>query len=483
MAERERILVIDDEKNMRHMLAVLLEKEGYAVATAGDGKEGLDLASETYFDVILCDLKMPVMDGMAFLEKFQEMKLESTVIVMSAYGTMDTAIEAMKRGAYDYVSKPFKADEILLTLRKAEEREGLRRENRRLQRSIQERYSFANMIGRSPAMQEIFGTITKVAEYKTTVLITGESGTGKELVARALHARSPRRAHPFVALNCGALTETLLESEHFGHVKAAFTGANRDQKGLFEAANGGTIFLDEIGDIPLSTQVRLLRVLQEGEIKRVGSTDAIKVDARVIAATHRDLPKLVRAGKFREDLFYRLNVIAIPLPPLRDRLDDVPLLAHHFVRRYSDRLGKKVRTLSPQAVELLCGYRWPGNVRELENAIERAVVLCRGEAIHPTDLPPSVTGRTAPVLRDLPAGGDDVELLGSSYASAKDAALRRFEKRYVEALMKACDNNISAAARKAGMDRSNFKRVLRKYRSDVDMDDAEEPAEASTAPA
>ena len=228
-------------------------------------------------------------------------------------------------------------------------------------------------------MREVARMIDAVAYSAATVLVQGESGTGKELVARALHARSPRRAQPFVALNCGALTETLLESELFGHVKGAFTGASRDHKGLFEAADGGTIFLDEIGDIPLSTQVRLLRVLQEGEIKRVGSTDSVKVDVRVIAATHRDLPKLVKAGKFREDLFYRLNVIAIPLPPLRERLDDVPLLAHHFVRRYADRLGKKVRTLAPEAIELLCGYRWPGNVRELENAIERAVVLCRGD--------------------------------------------------------------------------------------------------------
>jgi transcriptional regulator with PAS, ATPase and Fis domain len=241
--------------------------------------------------------------------------------------------------------------------------------------------------------------VEAVAYSAATVLVQGESGTGKELVARALHARSPRRAHPFVALYCGALTETLLESELFGHVKGSFTGANRDHKGLFEAANGGTIFLDEIGDIPLSTQVRLLRVLQEGEIKKVGSTDPVKVDVRVVAATHRDLPKLVRAGKFREDLFYRLNVIAIPLPPLRDRLDDVPLLAHHFVRRYSDRLGKKVRTIAPQAIELLCAYRWPGNVRELENAIERLVVTGRHEQVKLEDLPPEIRAQRGVSLR------------------------------------------------------------------------------------
>jgi two-component system, NtrC family, response regulator HydG len=316
--------------------------------------------------------------------------------------------------------------------------------------------------------------IDAVAYSSTTVLVTGESGTGKELVARALHQKSPRRGHPFVGINCGALTETLLESELFGHVKGAFTGAQRDQKGLFDAADGGTIFLDEIGDIPLSTQVRLLRVLQEGEIKRVGAADSVKVDVRVIAATHRDLPKLVKTGKFREDLFYRLNVIAIPLPPLRERVDDVALLAHHFVRRYADRLGKRVRTLSPEAIELLCGYRWPGNVRELENAIERAVVLCRGDAVTPSDLPPAVTGRTAPLVRESSANGEEAAWLSQSYAAAKENALRRFERNYVEALMKACDNNISAAARKAGMDRSNFKRVLRKYRSDVEPDGSDD---------
>jgi two-component system response regulator HydG len=323
-------------------------------------------------------------------------------------------------------------------------------------------------------MREVVRMIEAVAYSATTVLVTGESGTGKELVARALHARSPRKAHPFVALNCGALTETLLESELFGHVKGAFTGAQRDQKGLFDAADGGTIFLDEIGDIPMATQVRLLRVLQEGEIKRVGSADSVKVDVRVIAATHRDLPKLVKAGKFREDLFYRLNVINIPLPSLRDRVEDVPLLAHHFLRRYAERLAKKVRTLSPEAIELLCGYRWPGNVRELENAVERAVVLCRGEAVSPADLPPAVTGRTAPLVREAPTPGEDATWLTLSYAAAKEQALRRFEKGYVEALMRACENNISAAARKAGMDRSNFKRVLRKYRTDIEPDSGDE---------
>jgi len=396
---------------------------------------------------------------------------------------VETALQAVKGGAYDYLTKPFEDVEIVArSVAKAAERKALWDRNRQLENQLREREGLPpdGLVGASPPIREVQRMIDAVAYSATTVLITGESGTGKELVARALHGRSPRKNQPFVALNCGALTETLLESELFGHVKGAFTGAQRDQKGLFDAADGGTIFLDEIGDIPLSTQVRLLRVLQEGEIKRVGSADSIKVDVRVLAATHRDLPKLVKTGRFREDLFYRLNVINIPLPSLRERSEDIPLLAHHFLRRYADRLAKRVKTLSPEAVELLCGYRWPGNVRELENAVERAVVLCRADTVTPADLPPAVTGRTAPLVREAPMGGEEHQWLTQSYATAKEQALRRFEKSYVEALMKACDNNISAAARKAGMDRSNFKRVLRKYRTDVEPDSGDE-GEIATA--
>jgi DNA-binding NtrC family response regulator len=371
---------------------------------------------------------------------------------------------------------------VARAIAKAAERKALFDRNRELELQLRERSGAPEegLVGNSGGIREVTRMIDAVAYSSTTVLVTGESGTGKELVARALHARSPRRAHPFVALNCGALTETLLESELFGHVKGAFTGAQRDQKGLFDAADGGTIFLDEIGDIPPPTQVRLLRVLQEGEIKRVGSADSVRVDVRVIAATHRDLPKLVKTGRFREDLFYRLNVINVPLPPLRERVEDIPLLAHHFLRRYAERLQKKVRSVSPEALDLLSGYRWPGNVRELENAIERAVVLCRGDAILPSDLPPAVTGRTAPLVREAPASGDEATWLTLSYAAAKEQALRRFEKGYVDALMKSCENNISAAARKAGMDRSNFKRVLRKYRTDVEAEPGDEDTDRAT---
>jgi len=436
MVERERILVIDDEKNMRHMLAVLLEKEGYEVATAGDGKEGLKFAGETYFDVIVCDLKMPVMDGMAFLERFQEMKLESTVIVMSAYGTLDTAIEAMKRGAYDYVSKPFKADEILLTLRKAEERERLRRENRRLQQSVQERYSFANMIGRSPAMQEIFGTITKVAEYKTTVLITGESGTGKELIARAIHYHSPRAQAPLVTVNCGAIPESLLESELFGHRKGAFTDAIRDKRGLFEEAHGGSIFLDEIGELPRSLQVKLLRVLQEEEIKRLGDTRPVKIDVRVLAATTKDLAGEVRAGRFRDDLFYRINVLQVTVPPLRERAGDVGLLIQHFVDKTAKRLGLQVNQVNPAALRALQRYSWPGNVRELENVIERAMVMAGERTIELEDLPP-----------DLQAQARSPHLLPDDGTLSIKEATRRLERELIRRALEKTGGNRTQAVR------------------------------------
>ncbi len=469
-----RVLIVDDEPALLRALEALLKKKGYDVVGLDSPIVATQRLATEDFDVALLDIKMPQLSGLELLNAVKHRRPEVEVIMMTGHATVETALQAVRSGAYDYLTKPFDDVEIVArSVAKAAERKALWNRNRQLETRLRERDGLApgGLVGASAPIREVQRMIDAVAYSSTTVLITGESGTGKELVARALHARSPRKAQPFVALNCGALTETLLESELFGHVKGAFTGAQRDQKGLFDAADGGTIFLDEIGDIPLSTQVRLLRVLQEGDIKRVGSADSVKVDVRVIAATHRDLPRLVKSGRFREDLFYRLNVINIPLPPLRERTEDVPLLAHHFLRRYSDRLGKRVKTLAPEALELLCGYRWPGNVRELENAVERAVVLCRAETVTPSDLPPAVTGHTAPLVREAPAGGEEAQWLTLSYAAAKDQALRRFEKSYVEALMKACDNNISAAARRAGMDRSNFKRVLRKYRTDVEPDE------------
>jgi two-component system response regulator HydG len=472
-----RVLIVDDEPSLLRALESLLRKKGYDVVGLESPIAATQRLAQEDFDVALLDIKMPQLSGLELLSAVKHRRPEVEVIMMTGHATVETALAAVKAGAYDYLTKPFEDVELVArSVAKAIERKALFDRNRELENRLrqQEGGPPEGLVGTSAGMREVVRMVEAVAYSAATVLVTGESGTGKELVARALHARSPRKSHPFVALNCGALTETLLESELFGHVKGAFTGAQRDQKGLFDAADGGTIFLDEIGDIPLATQVRLLRVLQEGEFKRVGAADAVRVDVRVIAATHRDLPKLVKAGKFREDLFYRLNVINIPLPALRDRVDDIPLLAHHFLRRYAERLGKKVRTLAPEAIELLSGYRWPGNVRELENAIERAVVLCRADSVSAADLPPAVTGRTAPLVREAPANGDESAWLALSYAAAKEQALRRFEKSYVEALMKACDNNISAAARKAGMDRSNFKRVLRKYRTDVEPDSGDD---------
>jgi len=476
-----RVLVVDDEPVLLKALEALLSKKGHQVTALDSPITATQRLAQEDFDVALLDVKMPDLSGLELLTAVKHRRPEVEVIMMTGHATVETALSAVKAGAYDYLTKPFEDVELVArVVAKAAERKMLFDRNRELETALREKEGVPvpdGIIGNSGPIRDVQRMIDAVAYSAATVLVNGESGTGKELVARALHNKSPRRSQPFVALNCGALTETLLESELFGHVKGAFTGAQRDQKGLFDAADGGTIFLDEIGDIPPATQVRLLRVLQEGEIKRVGAADSVRVDVRVIAATHRDLPKLVKGGRFREDLFYRLNVIAIPLPPLRDRVEDVPLLAHHFLRRYTDRLGKKVRTLAPEAIELLCGYRWPGNVRELENAIERAVVLCRGETITPADLPPAITGRTAPLIREAPVGGDDASWLTMSYASAKEQALRRFEKSYVEALMRACDNNISAAARKAGMDRSNFKRVLRKYRADIGNEPGDESPE------
>lgn len=386
----KRILIVDDEESFRHMLSVILRKEKYEVETASNGEEALQKISESPFDQILCDIRMPQMDGLEFLKEAQKAGVESTIIMMSAYGTIDTAIEAMKLGAYDYISKPFKTDEIILTLRKAEEREQLRKENQLLRREVQREYSFENIVSKNPKMKEIFEVIKKVAPYKSTILIMGESGTGKELVARALHYNSDRSKKPFIAVNCGAIPENLLESELFGHAKGAFTDAIRTKRGLFEEADGGTLFLDEIGELPPPLQVKILRVLQEGEIRRVGESKPIKVDVRIISATVKDLAREVNEGRFRDDLFYRLNVLPIHIPPLRERKEDIPLLIDHFLKKFSQSTNKKVSGIDSKALEALMNYRWSGNVRELENTIERAVVLADGENILLENLPPEI---------------------------------------------------------------------------------------------
>jgi two-component system response regulator AtoC len=384
---QKRILIIDDEENFRHLLSVILIKEGYEVETASNGEEGLQKALASPFDQILCDIRMARMDGLEFLKEIKKTELETTVIVMSAYGTVDIAIEAMKLGAYDYISKPFKPDEIILTLRKAEEREQLRRENQLLRREVAQKYSFENIVSKNEKMQKMFDVIKKVARYKSTVLITGESGTGKELVARALHYNSERSQNPFIPVNCGAIPENLLESELFGHVKGAFTDAIRTKKGLFEEADGGTLFLDEIGELPAQLQVKLLRVLQEGEIRRIGESKSIKVNVRIVVATVKDLTKEVNEGRFREDLFYRLNVLPIHIPPLRERKEDIPLLIHHFINKYNQSMNKNVGGIDHKALETLMNHSWFGNVRELENTIERAIVLAEKNNIELENLP------------------------------------------------------------------------------------------------
>ena len=385
-----RILLIDDEENFRHMLSVILKKRGYDVETASSGTEGLKKIDTAAFDTVLCDIRMPQMDGLEFLKEAQKAGCESTIIMMSAYGTLDTAIEAMKLGAYDYISKPFKPDEIILTLRKAEERERLRRENLFLKKEVQKEYSFENIISKNERMRQLFDTIRKVAKYKSTILIEGESGTGKELVAKAIHFNSDRADNPFVPVNCGAIPENLLESELFGHTKGSFTNAVRTKKGLFEEADGGTMFLDEIGELPLQLQVKLLRVLQDGEMRRIGDSRPIKIDVRIIAATIKDLDREVREGKFRDDLFYRLNVLPMKIPPLKERKEDVPLLVDHFINKYSRELNKPIEGITPDALNCLMNYGWNGNVRELENVIERAIVLTESSQIQVENLPAEI---------------------------------------------------------------------------------------------
>ncbi len=386
------------------MLRTLLRKHGYEVDTAATASQAFERTGEFKPDLILADVRMPKMGGVEMLGELRQRGIGVPVIMMSAYGSLDLAIEAMKAGAYDYISKPFKPDEIVLVLKKAEEREALRRENRALRAEVNKEYELSEMIGKSRAMNNVFRTLQKVADYKSTVLIQGESGVGKELVARAVHGLSPRAKGPFVAVNCGAIPETLLESELFGHKRGAFTDATADKRGLFEEANEGTLFLDEIGELPLSLQVKLLRALQEETVRRLGDTRDTKVDVRIVAATVRDLLQEVSAGRFREDLYYRLNVLTIVVPPLRARREDIPLLLEHFVTRTNARLGTKVRGIEPEAMKLLIEYGWPGNVRELENTVERAMILTDGEMLRPQDMPEKLGESRDPVRVTLASG-------------------------------------------------------------------------------
>jgi two-component system response regulator AtoC len=435
-----RVLVVDDEENLRLVLRTVLRKHGYEVDACASAEEALARIETAPPDFVITDVRMSGMSGLELTAELKKRGSEAVVIVMSAYGSIDLAIEAMKAGAYDYVSKPFKQDEVLLALRKAEEREQLKRENHALRAQIAEEVQrtarFEEMIGKSEAMRKLFKMIQRAAEVSTTILIQGESGTGKELIARALHRRSPRAQKAFVAINCGAIPEALLESELFGHKRGAFTDASSDKVGLFEAAHEGTLFLDEVGELPLGLQVKLLRVLQEGVIRRIGETRDRKVDVRVVAATVRDLEAEVKEGHFREDLFYRLHVLMMTVPPLRDRKEDIAILVDHIVAKYNVRLGTSVRGIDEAARKLLLAYHWPGNVRELENLLERAMVLAESEVIGVEDLPDRVRRK------------EDARLfaLSEDELSIKKTA-RHIEETLIRRALEKTGGNRTAAAR------------------------------------
>jgi len=457
---RGRILVVDDELSMRQMLSLALKREGYAVSTAENGKAAVAMLERQEVDVVVTDVRMPEMSGVALLAEAKRIDPAVSVIVMTAYGSKETVLDALRLGATDYVEKtPNLKDELSLRIRKELDRKRLQQENVLLKRTLKTSHQFSNIIGSSEPMIALFQLIETIAPTSSTVLITGDSGTGKELVARAIHFNSPRREGPFVALNCGALSETLLDSELFGHVRGAFTGADTNKKGLIEVAEKGTIFLDEIGEMSAVVQVKLLRVLQERRFRRLGGTDEVEADIRIIAATNRDLSKMVADGQFREDLFYRINVIPLRLPPLRERRDDIPLLADHFAARFATQMGKKITGISGGAMALLQTYPWPGNIRELENALERAVALERTPSILPESLPELVRSGSHAVAAaatqqadGFPAAGFDLE-----------QHVQHIEREYIaEALRRAGGVKVKAAEL-LGMSFRSFRYYTKKY--------------------
>jgi two-component system response regulator AtoC len=445
-----RLLIIDDDDALRESLALVLGAEGFEVAVAAHADEALARLEDASPEIVLCDLRMPGTDGLTLLPELARRRPDATLILMSAYGTEELAIEAMRRGAYDYLAKPFQPSEVLLAIRKAQERERLRRQTALLARDVERAVGDRPIVAASPGMIEVLELIERAAEYKATVLLTGESGTGKEVLARAIHAQSPRRDEAFVAINCGAIPEALLESELFGHARGAFTGADRSRRGLFLEADGGTVFLDEIGEMPLPLQVKLLRVLQEEEVRPLGESKPRQVDVRIIAATARALESEVASGGFREDLFYRLNVLRVEVPPLRDRREDIPLLVDHFLALTRDAIGKPVRGIDDDALARLVGYRWPGNVRELENVIERAVILARGDQIGLAELPSNVVHAES---RADVAGGD------LSLRRARHAA----EAEVIRRALRETDGNRTHAARLLGISHRALLYKLKEY--------------------
>ncbi|MBI5043891.1 MAG: sigma-54-dependent Fis family transcriptional regulator [Nitrospirae bacterium] len=443
--EKEKILLVDDDKNILEVLKMRLESKGYTVSTSENGAEAIELVKKDRFNLVISDLRMSVMNGMVLLEEIMNIDPELPIIILTAHGSIENAVEAMQKGAYSYITKPFDDEDLLLHIKNALEKQRLTSEIKNLKGILKEKYSFDNIVGRSEKMQKVFEQIAKIAKTNSTVAIYGESGTGKELVARAIHFDSLREGNPFVAISCGALPETLLENELFGHIRGAYTGAVETKEGLFAKADKGTIFLDEIGEAPLSLQVKLLRVLEEREFTQIGGGKPIKVDVRVIVATNRDLQKCVAEGTFREDLFYRIHVIPIYLPPLRERREDIPFLADHFLKKYCKDMDKDIKGFTPSAIQKMMSYNWPGNVRELENRIEQAVVMATKSKIIEDDIL-------------LPSKGSGEQF--KPYREAKEG----FEREYVILTLKINKGNVTNAAKMAGKHRTDFYNLIRKFK-------------------
>ena len=448
----KKIFIVDDDRAHRTMLKVNLIEAGYEIVEADDGDQVLPILASQSVDLILMDLKMARMDGIEAIMLLREKGRIEPVIVITAFSSVESAVEAMKYGAMDYVTKPVDIEALKIKVSQALDFEALREENQELKKRLGEQFDFGNIIGRSPAMQKVFETLALVAPSDATVLINGESGTGKELIATALHHNSNRKNRPFIKVNCAALHENLLESELFGHEKGAFTGADIRRPGRFELASGGTLFLDEIGDMSPQTQAKILRVLQEGELERLGSGKTIKVDVRLVAATHKDLNAMIKEGSFRQDLFFRLSVVPIELPPLRERTEDIPVLTDFFLHRYSKKNKKDIKGFHPQALMLLARYSWPGNIRELENSIERAVILCLGEQITPKELPPQM----------LP---EDYEKVAAPMISAGGLTLKDMERETIRATLDRTDGNKSHAAKILGIARQTLLNKIKEYSS------------------
>jgi two-component system response regulator GlrR len=445
----EKILIVDDNENILEVVRMRLESVGYEVSTAANARDALDLVKDAPFDLVITDLKMTERNGIQLMEDVQLVNPEIPVIILTAHGSIENAVEAMKKGAYSYLTKPFNDNDLALHVKKALEKQSLTREIKRLRQDLLEKYHLENIVGKSPVMQLVFEQIIKVAPSPSTVLILGESGTGKEMIAKAIHYNSPRANKPFLAVNCSALPESLLENELFGHIKGAYTGATDDRDGLFMAANGGTLFLDEIADAPLTTQVKLLRALQEREILPVGGHAPRKVDVRLIVATNKDLKKAIEEGTFREDLYYRIHVIPVSLPPLRERKEDIPLLADHFLQKYAIQMNREIHGFKPEALQRIMLYEWPGNVRELEHRIEHAVVMAAENYISPEDLFPS--------RREEPGGFKTIK-----------AAREEFEEEYVRNLLQITKGNVSTAAKLAGHQRIALYNLIKKYGINLD---------------